>query len=283
MGASSSLGFVIGPAFAGVMASTAMGEILPLIIAAIISMVAIFVIQNRLKESKPCVVDTSGIGIKNFRKIFQMEVKDCYVDGEETYTTRDTWESILRIEGIPLLFSVYFLTFFGFSFFYAAFPVFAGRELAWSAAELGLYYALFSFVMIIVQGPVLTRLSKSLSSKTLIWLGALSLAIGFIFLSMAWEFGLYLGVVFMAFGNGVMWASFLTLLSQTGPKSKQGAIQGYGSSVGSIANMAGLVLGGIFFERIGSSVFLIASGIFILISLIFLINRSKEPSVVHPS
>ena len=54
MGASTSLGFVIGPAFAGVLATTIMGEVLPLIIAALISLIAIFVIQFRLEESNPC-------------------------------------------------------------------------------------------------------------------------------------------------------------------------------------------------------------------------------------
>jgi len=278
MGASTSLGFVIGPAFAGVLAATVLGEILPLIIAALISLVAIFVIRYRLKESKPCVVDTSEIGIKNFRKIFQMEVKDCYVDGEEEYemSQRDTWKSILKIEGIPVLYAVYFFTFLGFSLFYAAFPVYAGSGLSWSAIDLGLFYAYFSFIMIIVQGPVLNWLSQKTDSATLVWSGAILLAVGFLTLSMEWVPGLYIGATIMAFGNGIMWASYLSILSSTGARSRQGAVQGYGSSMGSIANMSGLVLGGLLFENMGTTVFLLGAGIFVLVGILFLINRMRQ-------
>jgi len=277
MGASSSFGFVVGPAVAGVLAATVLGEILPLVIAALISLVAIFVIRFRLKESKPCVVDTGGIGIKNFRKIFQMEVKDCYVDGEEEYTLRerDTWQTILRIDGIPTLFAIYFFTFFGFSLFYAAFPVYAGIRLSWTAAELGLYYAYFSLIMVLVQGPVLSRLSKRFSSETLVWGGSIFLALGFVLLSFGMVPALYAGATFMAFGNGVMWASFLSILSKAGTKSRQGAIQGYGSSMGSIANMSGLIFGGVLFETMGISIFAVGASLFALIGILFKVNGMK--------
>jgi MFS family permease len=76
MGASTSLGFVLGPAVAGILASTILGEILPIILAAIISLVAIIVIFIRLPESNPCMVDTGGLNFKSFRRFFQVEHKD---------------------------------------------------------------------------------------------------------------------------------------------------------------------------------------------------------------
>ncbi len=278
MGASTSLGFVVGPAFAGVLAATAMGEVFPLIIAALISLIAIWVIRNRLKESVPCVVDTGKIGLRNIRKVFQMEVKDCYVDGELQYGAgeRETWESILRVPGIPRLFAVYFLTFLGFSFFYASFPVYAGMELEWKVAELGFFYAYFSLVMVFVQGPVLTRMSKKFESQTLVLLGAALLAIGFFVLSTEYTLALYGGATLMAFGNGLMWASFLTILSTMGKPSQQGAIQGYGSSMGSIANMLGLIMGGMLFVNLGTSVFALGSGIFIVIALLFAFRLKRD-------
>lgn len=280
MGASASLGFVIGPAFAGVLATTIMGEVLPLIIAALISLVAIFVIKYRLKESVPCVVDTSSISIKNFRKVFQMEVKDCFVDGEEKYEsdTKNTWKTVLQIDGIPLLFLTYFFTFLAFSLFYASLPVYASSVLGWSAINLGVFLAYFSLVMVLTQGPVLSRLAKRYRSEQIVIAGAVCLALGMTLLAQGNVVLMYLGITLMAFGNGILWASFLTVLSKTGGARRQGAIQGYGSSVGSIANMAGLALGGILFQMLGILVFLIGGVLFLIIAILTLINTSKKES-----
>ncbi|MEM6298427.1 MAG: MFS transporter, partial [Bacteroidota bacterium] len=121
MGASTSLGFVVGPAAAGLLASTVLEEALPLIIAALISLIAIFVIRYRLKESLPCVVDTRKVSFKNIRRFFQAEPKDCFTEGEEAFKEENTRGllRILKIRGIPVMYAVFFLTFFAFSIFYA--------------------------------------------------------------------------------------------------------------------------------------------------------------------
>jgi MFS family permease len=105
MGASTSLGFVIGPAFAGILASTAIGEVLPIIIAACISLIAIFVIKFRLKETVPCVVKTNKVSLRNVRRFFQVELKDCYTEGSKELQEESNkgWKHIIQIEGIPLL------------------------------------------------------------------------------------------------------------------------------------------------------------------------------------
>jgi len=285
MGSSTSLGFVVGPAFAGVLASTAMGEILPLLIAAAISLIAIFVINYRLKESNPCVVDTGGISFKNFRRFFQVELKDCYTEGEETVKEESSegWKSVLKIKGIPLLFTVYFLNFMAFSLFYAGLPIYVSTILGWSSADLGLLLAYFSLIMVVVQGPVLSWLTTKTSSFNLVILGAAFLGIGFVLMFKQDPIILYIAATFMAFGNGIMWASFLSILSSSGTPARQGAIQGYGSSVGSIASMIGLVTGGILFESIANSVFLIGSGLFAVIVILMLLSKRKKSQTILPA
>ena len=49
-------------------------------------------------------------------------------------------------------------------------------------------------------------------------------------------------------GNGLMWPSFLALLANAAGERFQGAIQGFGSSVGSLASIAG----GILYETVGA-------------------------------
>lgn len=56
----------------------------------------------------------------------------------------------------------------------------------------------------------------------------------------------------------------------------QGAIQGYGNSMGSAASIFGLILGGTLFQQLEASVFTIAAFIFILIILLVFANLYRK-------
>ncbi len=279
MGASTSLGFVLGPAVAGILASTFIGEALPIMLAAIISLIAIFVIISKLPESNPCVVDTGSVGLKSFRRFFQVELKDCYTDDITNSSDANSFLKILKLDNIPLLYTVYFLTFLAFSLFYAGLPIYASTILEWSATELGIFLAYSSMIMILVQGPLLSYLSGKVSNIFCIALGSALLALSFYFLSISDLFILYFANTLLSLGNGLMWPSFLSLLSRTGNPKMQGAIQGYGNSMGSFASIFGLILGGILFESIQMTVFMIGSGIFLLVFLLIIINHFRTKKV----
>ncbi|AXT50046.1 MFS transporter [Aquimarina sp. BL5] len=284
MGASTSLGFVLGPAVAGILASTILGEILPIILAAIISLVAILVIFIRLPESNPCMVDTGDLNFKSFRRFFQVEHKDCFSGNSienEVVKSDNSFKGVLGQKGIPLLFSIYFLTFLAFSLFYAGLPIYASTMLEWTAVDLGIFLAYSSFIMILVQGPLLSFLSGKVPNIRLVAIGAVLLSLSFFLLSNPSIIILYLANTLLSLGNGLMWPSFLSLLSKTGNSTMQGAIQGYGNSMGSLASIFGLVLGGIMFESIDVTIFIIGSGIFLLILILLFINYilTKNASV----
>jgi MFS family permease len=78
------------------------------------------------------------------------------------------------------------------------------------------------------------------------------------------------GAVLYGIGNGVMWPSYLTMLSHSGPPEAQGAVQGVGSSTGSLASILGTVTGGVLFVMMGNVTFYVsavavavATGIFV--------------------
>ena len=277
MGASTSTGFVLGPAVAGLLASTIWGAILPLILAAVISLIAIFVIATRLKESNPCVVDTGVMKTQSFRRFFQVEHKDCYEEGDlEASPPKKGWKTVLGQPGIPLLYSVYFLTFLAFSLFYAGLPIYANTLLNWTAVDLGIFLAYSSLIMILVQGPLLSKLSNRFDNRSLILVGSSFLCISFFLLSVEHIIVLYMANTLLSVGNGLMWPSFLSLLSRKGTPQMQGAIQGYGNSMGSMASMFGLILGGMLFETIQTQVFVIGTVIFLVVTLLMLINRLRH-------
>lgn len=280
MGASSSLGFVVGPAAAGLLATTLLGEMLPVLIAALISLVALFVIQFGLTESNPCVVDTGPNLWKGFRQFFQAEHKPCYTEGQEQMEQESNrgWRRVWAVEAVRPLYVMYFLTFLGFSLFYAGWPIYVSTRLAWTSAELGIFLAYFSLVMVGVQGPVLKWLSKRVTSQRLVWTGGLLLCIGFCFLASPSTALLYVAATIMSIGNGLMWPSFLAMLSRTGPAHLQGSIQGYGSSMGSVASILGLLLGGVSVEIWGNTIFFLSGGLFLLIALIQLTQHPPHAS-----
>ena len=77
MAMSSSLGFILGPAIAGLLGATVYEEIIPVGAAILISVIALIVIWFRLPESKSNFV-TPDLAKFKIRKLFATEQKDCY-------------------------------------------------------------------------------------------------------------------------------------------------------------------------------------------------------------
>ena len=73
-----------------------------------------------------------------------------------------------------------------------------------------------------------------------------------------------------------MWPSFMALLFRTGKSTMQGTIQGYGNSMGSIASMFGLILGGVLFEFLATKVFIIGGVIFLIITVLMILNFTQR-------
>lgn len=268
LGASTSLGFVIGPVLAGLLGATALGNLLPVGIAALISLVAIAVIYFYLPESRPELVPQNEVAKESWlHKLFGNEHKECFEmeDCPEGFTLKQAWQ----VDKLPTLFLIYFMTFFGFSFFYSGFPVFASNGLEWSSFQLGIFLAISSGVMILAQGPILSWLGNRASDRQVVRIGALMLASSFAILPLGTLVSTWTANVLLSLGNGIMWPSFLSVLGQTGPKEKQGSIQGYANGMGSLASIFGLIMGGTLYASLGPSIFFIGAG---LIGLVFVLS-----------
>ncbi|MEM7550157.1 MAG: MFS transporter [Bacteroidota bacterium] len=269
MSMSSSLGFIIGPAIAGLLGSTSLKEIPPIIGAMVISMIALYIIQMRLPESNCKSVKLPG-KLFNLKGIFSNEHKECFeFDEGENDISKKTKNSVWNVKGVPFMVGYYFLVFLGFSFFYAAFPIHAMNKLGWTPFELGLFFSFLSGMMVLVQGPLLNALSDRFSEINLILTGSFFLVINFILMSSQSALNIYFGAIFFALGNGIMWPSYLSLLSQVGGKKHQGEVQGVANSGGSMASIFGLIFGGYFYSLIGGSTFILSA---ITLFIIFLVS-----------
>jgi MFS family permease len=262
MAVTASLGFIVGPALAGILGDTVYGESLPVLAALLISVTASIIILLYLPESKPCKMKGEP-NKKGLRKIFGQEQKPCYeINGEDKIKLKD----IRKIKHIPYMLMLYFLIFFGFNMFYTAFPIHAIKGLNWTIVTLGFFFAGLSLIMVIVSGPVLSKLSKTISDSALVVVGGVVLGFNFILLTSEGIVFVFFAAVCFGVGNGLMWPSFLSLLSKLAGEKYQGSVQGVGGSAGALASIFGLILGGFLYSGIGVISFLFSATVIFIVT-----------------
>jgi DHA1 family tetracycline resistance protein-like MFS transporter len=258
MAISSNLGFILGPALAGILAGTIYGVILPVLAALLLSVTTLFVIGILLKESKAksdAVLIPEGGSI---RKVFAQECKDCY---EPVSFVKPKMRDVFKLKHIPFLLVLYFLIFLGFNLYYASFPTHAANELEWSVTQLGIFYAVLSGIMVFIQGPVLRKALKKFSEEKLVIIGSIILGTNFVLFVSNNIISVYVAVILFALGNGLMWPSFMSILSKRAGTVLQGAVQGVAGSFGGLASIIGLIAGGLLYDMIGAATFLICAGV----------------------
>ena len=258
MAISSNLGFILGPALAGILAGTVYGAILPVLAALLLSLVTLLVIGFLLRESRiksnPIVIPEEG----TIRKVFAQECRDCY---EPASPIKPKFRDVFKIKHISFLLVLYFLIFLGFNIYYASFPAHAASELKWSVTQLGIFYAVLSGIMVFIQGPVLRKALKKFSEEKLVILGSIILGTNFVLFFSNNIISISSAVVLFALGNGLMWPSFMSILSKRAGTVLQGAVQGVAGSVGGIASIIGLIGGGVLYNLIGGATFLISAAV----------------------
>ncbi len=256
MAVSANLGFILGPALAGLLGGTRYGEVIPVIAAFLISFSALLVIALWLKESRPCVEQRIFNG-RSIRRIFGQEIKDCAINQS---VQKIQFKTILTLKYIPYFLMLYFIIYLAFNIFYTSFPIHSALTLRWSIAELGIFFAVLSFIMVIVQGPVLSRVSKFVSEPYLILIGNFILGFNFLLFIFFDYRLLYFAATLFAIGNGLMWPSVLSVLSKIADRRYQGSVQGFAGSFGSLSSIIGLVIGGILYESVGVLAFVVSAG-----------------------
>jgi MFS transporter, DHA1 family, tetracycline resistance protein len=257
MAAASNLGFVAGPALAGLIGAAGLGVVVTVTVALAISVLAILIVGFGLPEAKAGAVGVDPEQL-NVRKVFGRQQEDCFA---ERRAGNLTIAEILEVPSMTVLLTVYFLVFLGFNVYYVAFPVYATTTIAWSLSRIGVYFAVLGLMMALAQGPLLKYLSQRWSDRDLVVAGGILLAASFAFFIAGSAPLIYFGTALLAVGNGLMWPSLLAILSRTTDKSAQGAVQGLASSIGAFASIAGQLIGGALYHFLAGRAFLLSTGL----------------------
>ena len=262
MAISSNLGSILGPALAGILGGTIYGAILPVLAALILSLVTILVIAFLLRESKPQSKEILVPEETTVRKVFSQECRDCY---STENTIKPRLRDVFKLKYISFLLVLYFLIFLGFNIFYAAFPTHAVNDLKWSVTQLGIFYAVLSGTMALIQGPVFSKALKRFSEEKLVVIGSIVLGTNFILFASNSIIAVSSALILFAVGNGLMWPSFMSILSRRAGSKLQGAVQGVAGSFGGLASIIGLTLGGFLYNSVGGVTFLISGGVIFVV------------------
>ncbi|MDH3627183.1 MAG: MFS transporter [Acidobacteriota bacterium] len=263
MGMSSSLGFILGPALASLLAALGDGEAWSIYAALAISLLGLLAIIFMLTDSRP--ERRPGPSRAGLRRSSGHEPIDCTKVSE---SQRVGLAAVLRQPGVARVLCLYFLIFLGFSLFYVSFPVRVSRDLEWSVGKTGLFFTFMSGLMVLVQGPLLSRLARRVSETRLIVLGNLLLAVSFLMLMSEDTTLVFAAALFFALGNGTMWPTIQAVLSKMSHVELQGATQGFAGAAGSLASIVGLFGGGLIYERIGDRTFVISCVLFMVVALL---------------
>ena len=105
--------------------------------------------------------------------------------------------------------------------------------------------------------------------------GSALLVGAYILMSGRHDVALLSGAVLYGVGNGLMWPSFLMMLSEAGPPEMQGAIQGVGSSVGSLASIVGTLAGGLLYVNAGVVAFYVSATAIAVVTCMFVTSARR--------
>lgn len=227
LGAAAGIAFVMGPAIGGTL-SNLFGYGLPSFIASTLAFANLVLAYFRLPEP-------SSFNIKRTVLSFAALLR------------------ILRKRKIALLLSTYFVFFTSFVFLQAALSPWLQEVFGFGSLQTGLVFFFIGAVSVITQVVLLPALSKRFNQLNLTVFCILVFTVGLIALSAVGNLViLFLVAAMAAFGFGILYVSFNTLISLNTPKEAQGGALGVAWAIAGFAQTIAPVIAASTFS-IGSS------------------------------
>ena len=277
LGAASSLGFAVGPMLSGFIARGDAGMRVVVVLALLFSASAALLIKLRLPALPPrpgAAVEVARTGGVHAHKALG--------GGCPEAVSHARWHvrAILAIPELRPLIALYFLVYLAFSMFAAALPLHAILDVGLSIPMLGVLYATLALALGATEALVLPPLARRLAPPVIAAAGSAILIAAYLALSISAPPALLAGGVLYGVGNGLMWPSYLTMLSHAGPPEAQGTVQGVGSSTGSLASIIGTVTGGVIYVVAGAATFYVSAAAVAIATAMFIgYVRGRRSSV----
>ncbi|MEQ1604519.1 MAG: MFS transporter [Pyrinomonadaceae bacterium] len=225
-GAAFGLGFVFGPAGAGILSKY--GVHVPFFFAAGLSLANAVVLYFILPES-----------LSAEKRAEVPKRKNRFVEIFASFAHKEFSEINI----------VYFLLVTAFSIMTYAFVLYTAFRFDFKAEQNGYLFAFIGIIAIVAQGMLFNRLVKKFGESTLVVVGCLMMVASLFLVPIVGPgYGgvtvLLLGTALLAFGNSLASPGLTSLASKTASEKDQGRTLGIMQSGASLARVIGPVLGG---------------------------------------
>jgi len=219
IGAAFGLGFIMGPALGGILATYSHAA--PFYAAGALSIVNAILIWLRLPETYPAEKRGAHQARASLGEVFE--------GGRGMF--------------IGLLLVASLLSTTGFAFIHVLFALFCGDQFQWGLRETSYAFAYVGVLAVFIQGGLLRRLLKRNIEKQLAAIGALFLAGSLFWLPRVSGTGAFLGsCALMAIGNGLLTPTLSGMASRYVHGRAQGRLMGLMTSAGSLGRFLGPAL-----------------------------------------
>jgi DHA1 family tetracycline resistance protein-like MFS transporter len=252
IGAAFGLGFIIGPALSGVLASGG-NYTAPLWAAAAITLVATAMAWFWLPETVHKAQAGTGMPFRNMAEM-------------------------LRRPGLRRVLMIDFVYWLSFSVFQTTFALFAANRFGFGAAQTGYFFAGFGVLGAIVQGGFIRPIVHRMGDKPVFLLGLVCGATGLVAATFAHSVAMFaVALIPVAFGIGFGHPTVSSLVSRAARGEEQGRVQGAASAIESLGRTIGPVWGNASLQRFGESMpYLSAAGFLAMTLLITLGYQDVE-------
>ncbi len=148
--------------------------------------------------------------------------------------------------------AIYFLTFICMTNVQVALALLADARLGWGATEVGHLFGLYGLMALLIQGGVIGRLSRRVSSVNVLVGGTIAIGLGMAAIGAAYSPALLMfGVALAGTGAGLTNPTLASIASQHAGAEQQGAVLGFAQSAGGAARTVGPVWSGFLYARLG--------------------------------
>ncbi|HEU4951784.1 MAG TPA: MFS transporter [Holophagaceae bacterium] len=267
IGAAFGLGFVIGPALAGLLAGSSLGASLlrdhgwhlPFLVAGGLSLLASCLVLAWLPET--------------LTPEMRAKAQDKESRGHALATA-------LRCPGMPQLLAIALLAMVGHAMMEGTFSLMAAKRFAFGQKQVGYLFAFVGILIVLYQGGLVRVVAKRVPERAAIWAGLVMMTLALPAMAvLPWKWPFLLVLIPVAWGVGMESTAVSALASQLTPPQHQGSLFGAMSAVQGLGRILGPLAGTLIFAKWGfASPYWTAGGVVLLGLLLALSLPKAAPS-----
>ncbi|MCZ6783188.1 MAG: MFS transporter [Proteobacteria bacterium] len=254
VGAAIGVGFVIGPAFGGLL--MAVDEQLPFYAVAAVAAVNLGVAWRGLPETRPPAEAPNWAELRY-----------------SLVPTPIRLLSAVHDRRIGLYLYLFFHIFTAFAALEGVFPIFLGREFGATGWEIGLVFAWIGMFVVFSQGFLVGQLTRRFRESTLVAVGLFTCAVGLTAIAWAPSFGwFYVVGPIIAIGNGIAFPTFTSLYSQACAAGEAGELMGQSQAMATTGRVVGPIVAGLIMDHFFPGLSFVIAGLLLGTALVLFLS-----------